>query len=445
MPSMHKFKNLILSLKNNLGLFKKENSLRIGKIQGSLFGVERLTDSELNHHVHIIGASGFGKTVLLTKILKDQISRGRGALWLDMKGDMETTNEMISLIERLGRKDDLKVFSLNPHKLRSNYNLLSIGNSTELRDRIIGSLNWSEEFYKNQSMSYLLKLLTGLVWLRDQKGEYIDLAKVYQGTTNPDFIFSLIEKIPNSELKIKTLLEECYQFISKKESLHNLSGLNSQLESLLLSDFGKDLNESKDSISLFKAVQESKIIFIFLDTRRYSESAKILARMFIKDLISTSAKIDSEIPKGKRNPFVCFIDEFSDIAQEDFTAFPDRARSSKMSLVLSHQELSDLKKVSETFANRLTANMATLYAFLQSNSDSAEAISKRAGTKTVWKETIKAKKFGFISFPTEDRSLREVEEFVVHPNRVRGLGVGECVCIKKYPYARAHVVSVDEK
>lgn len=36
------------------------------------------------------------------------------------------------------------------------YNLILVGTATQLRDRIIQSLNWSEEYYKNQSGSFLL-------------------------------------------------------------------------------------------------------------------------------------------------------------------------------------------------------------------------------------------------------------------------------------------------
>jgi hypothetical protein len=44
--------------------------------------------------------------------------------------------------------------------------------------------------------------------------------------------------------------------------------------------------------------------------------------------------------------------------------------------------------------------------------------------------------------PTGNKSLREVEEFVIHPNIIKSLRVGKCVCVKKYPESRAYLVSV---
>lgn len=441
---MFKLKELWGEFRFHLGLPPLEGGVFIGRVKGHLLAKEYLTDAELNHHVHIVGASGFGKTVLLTKILKDRVHRGQGCLWLDMKGDRGAIEEMTQFVKEIGREKDLRVFSISHPELSGYYNLVSEGNATEIRDKIISSMNWSEEYYKSQTMSYLLKLLTAFVWLRDNKSFSFDLHTIYEGTTSEDFIATLIAQVPNDNIAIRKLLEDCYQYLTAK-AVSNLSGFNAQLESLILSDFGEFLKERSEGIRLFKAVKENYIVFIFLDSRRYGESARAIAKMLIKDLIATSARIDAEVPKSKRNPFVCFIDEFADIADESFTAFPDRARSSKMSLVLSHQDLSDLKRISEEFYSRMTANMATLYAFLQSVPGSADEISKRAGTKTVWKETYKAESFWFFSKRTGDRSLREVEEFRVHPNVVKSLRVGECVVVKKYPYARAHVGRVDEK
>ncbi|RYZ85176.1 MAG: hypothetical protein EOP06_16725, partial [Proteobacteria bacterium] len=147
--------------------------------------------------------------------------------------------------------------------------------------------------------------------------------------------------------------------------------------------------------------------------------------------------------KENRKPFSVIIDEFADLAQEDFIGFLDRARSSKMSIVVSHQEISDLTRVSPEFASRLTGNTSTLYAFLQKNPESADFISAVAGTRTVTKKTYQEESlFGF-GVRTGGSSVRDTEEFIIHPNVVKKLRVGECVVVKKYPEADAYVVKVE--
>ncbi len=40
------------------------------------------------------------------------------------------------------------------------------------------------------------------------------------------------------------------------------------------------------------------------------------------------------------------------------------------------------------------------------------------------------------------KSIKEVDEFVIHPNIVRSLSVGECVAVQKYPFSKAMVAKI---
>lgn len=419
----------------------REAGLTIGQIKGSIFKPEVLTEAELNHHVHIVGASGFGKSVLLSKILKSKVAQGHGAMLIDLKNDQGAIDDITSYVKECGREDDLKIFSISNPSMSCHYNIIQAGNPTEIRDKIMSSFTWSNEYYENETKSYLLKVLIVLKSLN----KTIDLKTVGECVSSIQAIEDLVLSIPKAEVQLKLLAEDCYHYLSSKDGFHNLSGLRSQIQSLHHSEFGEKLIHSADSLNLFNAVNNNQIVLIILDSRRYGESAKAMGKMIIRDLIATSARIDAEVPKELRKPFAVCIDEFADLAQESFTAFPDRARSSKMSLILSHQDLSDLKQVSPEFANRLTANMSTLYAFLQANDESANAVAKRAGSRSVWKDTHQTERILWWEVVSGKGSRREVEEFIIHPNIIKSLKVGEAVVVKKYPHARSHVVRVDEK
>ena len=115
-----------------------------------------------------------------------------------------------------------------------------------------------------------------------------------------------------------------------------------------------------------------------------------------------------------------------------------------MSIIVAHQEICDLQRISPEFAGRLMGNTSTLYAFLQKRPESVEIISSIAGTRKVWKETLRSRRLIFFDVKTGDKSLREVEEFNIHPNVVKSLKVGMCVCIKKYPSAKSYVVQISK-
>lgn len=428
-----------------LGLTSQEDKIILGQVSGSLWSKETLTDGQLNHHVHIVGASGFGKTVLLSHIVKDRIAKNKGLLFVDLKGDIDTIDKFRSYAKIHNRENDVEIFSISDFNISKPYNLISEGTATQIRDKIMVSLNWSEEFYKNQAGSYLLKLLIGLCWLRDHKKLKVTLNTVLSCTQKPDFLTALSDMIPETEIKTKNMIEECYFFLESAENYKSLQGLRTQLESLILSDFGDLISSTEKGIHLFEAIQKNKLVFMFLDSRRYGETALSVGRFILQDLKMVSSRIDAEVQKVDRKPFCVIIDEFADLAQEDFIGFLDRARSSKISIIVAHQEICDLQRISPEFAGRLMGNTSTLYAFLQKRPESAEMISKMGGTKKAWKETVQVNRTWLFEHQTGGKSLREVEEFCIHPNVIKSLGVGKCVVVKKYPKARAYLVKVDRE
>lgn len=426
----------------SLGLISNEDRIELGKVSGSLWRCEQLTEGQLNHHVHIVGASGFGKTVLLTHIVKDRILKNKGMLFIDLKGDIDTIEKFLSYAKQVNRLKDVEFFSLSDKSTSTAYNLIQNGTATQLRDKIMLSLNWSEEFYKNQSASFLLKILMGLCWLRDNINLNVSLNTILTCTESTDFIVALNDRIPDDTGVIKRSFEGCFHFLQNSDNFKSLQGLRTQLESLILSDFGDLVAPSKNGIDLFESVKKQKLVFIFLDSRRYGETAQTVGKFILQDLKMVSSRIDSEVRKIDRKPFTVIIDEFADLAQEDFIGFLDRARSSKMSIIVAHQEICDLQRISPEFAGRLMGNTSTIYAFLQKRPESAEIISKIGGTRKAWKETLQLERTWLFEHSTGGKSLREVEEFNIHPNIIKSLSVGKCAVIKKYPIARAYLVKV---
>ena len=424
------------------GFRPDKGSIKIGRNNDFFRSPSWITEKQLNHHIHIVGASGFGKTVLISHIVKSKIENGHGLLFIDQKGDLETIEQFTKYVTESDRLSDLSVFSLGTHDKSSSYNLLNNGSATELRDRILGALVWSEEFYKNQSSGFLLSLLIGLVWLRENRSLKLDIGVILKCTKSPDFVLDLAMQIPEENEKIRFHMEESHLFLKGKDSFNSLQGLRVQLSSIVYSDFGDRILATPDAIDLFETVRQGKLVFMFLDTRRYRETARSIGRFIVQDLKSVSARIDSEVPLIARKSFCVIVDEFADLADEEFVGFLDRARSSKMGVVVAHQEISDLDRISPQFCARLMGNTATLFSFLQKRPESAELISGIAGTKKVWKETKATERFFGLQIDTGKRSKREVEEFNIHPNVVKSLGVGECVVVRKYPRSRAEVVRV---
>jgi len=95
--------NKLDQIRTTFGFVPKESAVSLGRGHGFPWRKEWLTESQLNHHVHIVGASGFGKTVLLSHIVQDRIAKGKGLLFVDLKGDRETIEQFTSFVRDAGR------------------------------------------------------------------------------------------------------------------------------------------------------------------------------------------------------------------------------------------------------------------------------------------------------------------------------------------------------
>lgn len=425
---------------------KSTNFISIGKYKGRFFNSDfNITYDMLKHHLHVLGASGFGKSVFIFHIVADLIRKFRGLMLVDLKADIETVRQVIALAKETGRLDKLKFFSCANPEISTHYNILRRGNANQLTDRIMSSLIWSEEFYKNESMGVLLKVLIPLVWIRDNTTHKPHLGNLLSAIKTPDYLAELKSMIPPDLKNIIAHLEEVDRYLRDKDLYKNLQGLRTQLEAILLTDFGHKLcpTENCKTIDIYEAVKNTEIIYFLLDSRRYSESAKSLGRMILEDLKAASGEIDGTISPTKRQAFNIIIDEFADMASDDFISFLDRARSSGMGTVIAHQEISDLKRISPETADRLMHLTSTTVSFLTKLPGSAEAISGMAGTRTTWKVTEKAQHMFGLNVKSGDISLREVEEFNLHPNELKKLGVGEAISICKYPVATSGIVKIN--
>lgn len=425
---------------------KGGNFINIGKYKGRFFNSDfNITYDMLRHHLHILGASGFGKSVCIFHIVADLVRKFRGLMLVDLKADIETVRQVIALAKEAGRLDKLKFFSCANPEISTHYNILKRGNANQLTDRIMSSLIWSEEFYKNESKGLLLKVLIPLVWIRDNTSYKPHLGNLLSAIKTPDYLAELKSMIPPERTNIVAHLEEVDRYLKDKDLYKNLQGLRTQLEAILLTDFGPKLCPSPEckTIDIYEAVKNTEIIYFLLDSRRYSESAKSLGRMILEDLKAASGEIDGTISPTKRQAFNIIIDEFADMASEDFISFLDRARSSGMGTIVAHQEISDLKRISPETADRLMHLTSTTVSFLTKLPGSAEAISGMAGTRTTWKVTEKAQHMYGLNLKSGDISLREVEEFNLHPNELKKLGVGDAVVIAKYPVATSGIVKIN--
>ncbi len=391
-----------------------------------------LTLEQMNHHVHIVGSSGYGKSTLLSHIIEHHIHFGMGLIFIDFKPDRELTQLLVQESIKNKRAKDFYLFSPDTYP-SLHYNPFKYGNPTELKDKVISSFTWSDPYYQKIAEEVVLTLFMGLVHIRETYKEEFDLHDLYHLIHDPNSLSHLIERIHHDSLK-QSLLKLKYRLIDKNLT-RDLQGLRSDLGNIIHSEFGPLLAKSVKGIDFYKAIMESKIVYIRLNAQKYENTAGHIGKMMLQDLKNVSARVIENVPKSERQYASIIVDEFADLATDSFASFIGKARGSKLGIIVAHQEMEDLNKNSKTLLQQITANTSTKICFLQQTPSSADFIASIMGTVTTEKMTEATEDSWFGHTKTGDGSIREVEEYVIHPNEIKQMKRFEAFVIGKYPHS----------
>ncbi|MBK9039031.1 MAG: TraM recognition domain-containing protein [Bdellovibrionales bacterium] len=91
----------------------------------------------------------------------------------------------------------------------------------------------------------------------------------------------------------------------------------------------------------------------------------------------------------------------------------------------------DCRLTLPTFCDQLERNCNTKLIFGTDSPDDAEYFASMAGTRSIQKSTVRYKQGLLWDQNTGEKSVRDTEEFVVHPNQIRQLGQGQVLKISR--------------
>lgn len=392
--------NLNEKLRIKWARFKYRN-----RTDGVLAGYEWLSDNSRLRHTHVVGATGSGKTVLVEQLISQDIKRGYGCLIIDAKGERELYLRTKALCKSLGREKDLHLISATYDKESSIWNPCDLGSVSELQSKFYNSAIYDQFHYAKAVEGGLLKAFSTLE--RERGGDAFTIKDIAQ-----------------------TLKREF-----KGSASENLEGLYLDLENLAGSEWAKILgvNATKEvearTLQMIDIIQQGKILFVDLPTEAKAVQSSRIGRLLLQEvmLISGLRKAIPNLNRGK--PFCIYVDEFDAFATPSFATFLNKGRSSGFMITIAHQTLSQLDRIGEGFRGEVMGNCNGRFVFRQDEPDDAETWAKFIGTRSAVKQTYRTSD----GRNTGESSNREAEEYVIHPNVIKQLDVGECVFFSKSP------------
>lgn len=366
---------------------KFKNKVHVGFKKGVLFFepvfLERRSDPS---HSLAFGVTGSAKTmgVLLPNMVHD-IAIGNFVVIIEPKGDKGLRDRIYSLCLKHDRK--FKYVSISNADISTKYNPFGFGDANAVKDKIMSSTDWSEEFYKKVADAELIEVLGKIIKGHDSSSK------------RENFNGIGLDKIINLIPKIK-----------------ELAGLNAFFKSVMLSSYSKIF--ATDGETIYDFYKQNCVVYISLDSLSYPLAAQSLGRIVLQDLSTLVGYVYNNIEKSKRTETGIYIDEMATFFSVSFLTFLSQARDAKFTVNMASQSPSDFKSHGDWALARLVDNTPVKYILALQDPDSAEYCAKILGTREFMKYTYQTENDGD---ETGKGSSRDAHQFNFSPDTVKSL------------------------
>ncbi len=331
-----------------------------------------LPDSIRQRHVHIIGATGTGKTMsTIQNFLAQDVARGLGAIILDGKGDYP----FLKWLRKTIPEERLQIFDLSDEKSLA-YDSLAAGTPLESAQRLFSSLTWSEQFYAAKSRFALQTIFQKHFDAKSQNPSFRQIAEYLETPTQ----------------YIGIACSDVYPAKLATEDYMGVAGLRDQVNSLCTGHLLNILSP-KDSRQINLAdAQNGKVLYFRLQSSLSPQIAAITGKLLINHLnflagTAHRGNADGDGQANKIKLVPTYLDEFATFACPEFADLISKARSAGFALHFSHQSVGDVAEVSKGFLNRITDNSATKIVMRINDPDSADFFARSFGTTKYQKVT----------------------------------------------------------
>ncbi len=282
-------------------------------------------------HTHIIGATGTGKSTLLTYLVIQDIEKGLGAIVFDPHGDL--VDDIVSYIPENRLKD---VVLVDPSDTEYPVGLNILEAKTDIEKEVLAS-DLTASFRKHAtSWGDQMNTVLGNCILA--------ILESTQGGTLHDVRRFLIEKEYRNKF-LKTITDPSVQYYWQREfpllKTNSIGPILTRLDSFLRPKSIRNMLVQKEGLDFERLLTSNKIILLKLSQGLIGiENSYLLGSLLLSKLHSAILKRQQ---KAERNPVFIYLDEFQHFITPSIKDMISGIRKYNVGLTLSHQDLQQLQ------------------------------------------------------------------------------------------------------
>lgn len=415
-----------------------------------------LDAAALRTHGVVIGPTGVGKTQALERVIYGFTGAPAArdlhlpAVVIDMKADPELAATLAAIAKQTGRQ----FHHVTVDATGSTYNPLAGLTADEMSDALYEALFAADKslnmHYATLSRRLLQQACRVCVDLADAR-----VARVGGGTWQISLddvadLLSINTLRSVTPLVSPTVAASLTRYLADLDASKNegdVGDVRDRVSVIVDTAAGRALDAT--GFQLEQAICAGDIVCFSLDAAGAPQTARTIGTLAVQDLCATFGRLARD-GWGKTHMCPVILDEFSALGTPRVADLYARARSAGGAVLLATQDLdADLEAVSAQFAASVRTNANVWLVLRQTRGEAADAIARDIGSRLAWKETLQIEDdwdaLGGMHAASGVGSLREVDEFILHPNDIKSLPQGGAYLVVKVPSGTINAASADTR
>lgn len=313
----------------------------------------RLTIEERVRHLHVIGATGTGKSTLIRYLVQQDLEAGAGLAVLDPHGDL-----VDQILERIPEKRWQDVVIIDPAdgEYPVGINLLQAHNDLEkivLSSDLVSVFQRMSTSWGDQMTAVLANAINAFLE-SSRGGTLLDLKRF------------LVEERFRKEFLTTVEDEEVVYFWQHEFPLlrgNTIASLVTRLNGFLRPKPIRNMMGQEQGLDFADLMNQGKIILAKLSQGMIgTENSHLLGTLLVAKL-HQAAQSRQQLSPEVRRPFFLYIDEFQNFVTPSMSHILSGARKYGLGLILAHQGMQQLLHENQEVGNAVLSNAGTRIAF----------------------------------------------------------------------------------
>lgn len=338
-----------------------------------------LPKSHRETHMHVIGASGSGKSYFLEHLIRRDIVAGRGVCVIDPHGELYD-----NLVNWMVRKDirvhQLHLINLSDSDSAVGFNPLCLTDRNPMRraSDMIAAFErvWGQDMSETPRLSKCLRMT--LYPLAVHNLSLLE-ANAFTAYTNKHVRDPLLMGLPNTP-EGEAVRQEWFEFeeYDAKDFRNYFESTRTRIfEFTSAPSIAPIIGQTENVLDFRHCMDNGHVVLVNLKTEKavHEKEAQVFGALVAAEMFAAAKQRD--VQAAKYRPFYAYIDECADYLNSDIARSLDQTRKFGLHYILSHQRLGQLRDAGAGIHDAVTVNAQTKVVFRLGDEETSEFFAKQ--------------------------------------------------------------------